>query len=96
MQDYNTNSEPVEEGISLSGKIGRFDARNHEDNYTQAGNLFRLLSTSEKIDLYNNLARPLSQVSPSTLKRQLYHFDHADISYGKGVREALKKINPNH
>jgi catalase len=95
MQDYNTNSEPVEEGISLSGKIGRFDARNHEDNYTQAGNLFRLLSTSEKIDLYNNLARPLSQVSLSTLKRQLYHFDHADISYGKGVREALKKINPN-
>jgi catalase len=95
MQEYNSNSEAVEEGISLSGKIGRFDARNQEDDYTQAGNLFRLLSTPEKIDLCNNLARPLSQVSPSTLKRQLYHFDQADKTYGEGVREALKNINPN-
>jgi len=94
-QDYNSNPELIEKGFSLSGEIGRFDARNKEDDYTQAGNLFRLLSPPEKIDLCNNLARPLSQVSPSILRRQLDHFDQADKSYGQGVREALKNIDPN-
>jgi catalase len=94
-QNYSAGKVSEEPTIALSGEIGRYDARNKEDDYTQAGNLFRLLSTSEKIDLCNNLACPLSQVSPSVLKRQLYHFDQADKSYGQGVREALKNINPN-
>lgn len=94
-QNYSSGKVSEEATIALSGEIGRYDFRNKEDDYTQAGNLFRLLSTSEKIDLCNNLACPLSQVSPSVLKRQLYHFDQADKSYGQGVREALKNINPN-
>ena len=45
---------------------------------------------TERQDLFDNLAGPLSRVSPETLARQLAHFDKADPAYGDGVRLALK------
>jgi len=76
-------------GWSLSGPAARFDARAKEDDYTQAGNLFRLLPADEKSNLFANIARPLSQVSRVIQDRQLAHFDRADPAYGAGVRAAL-------
>ena len=67
---------------------GRSDGRGAEDDFTQAGNLFRLLPANEKQRLFNNLSGPLSQVPDEILQRQLGHFDKADPAYGAGVREA--------
>ncbi|CDG85220.1 catalase [Janthinobacterium agaricidamnosum] len=75
--------------LALHGEAGRFDGRGTEDDYTQAGNLFRLLPAQEQQNLFDNLAGPLSQVQPHTLQRQLAHFDLADPAYGAGVRTAL-------
>ncbi|NHZ33577.1 catalase [Massilia rubra] len=75
--------------LALRGGAGRFDGRGMEDDYTQAGNLFRLLTAQEKLNLCANLAGPLSQVSDEILQRQLAHFDKADSAYGDGVRAAL-------
>jgi len=75
----------------LSGVAGRYDGRGKEDDYTQAGNLFRLLPAQEKQNLFDNLAGPLSQVSEEILQRQLSHFDQADPAYGQGVRAAIEK-----
>ena len=76
-------------GWELSGTAGRFDARGTEDDFTQAGNLFRILPPQEQQNLFNNLAGPLSQVSAEIQQRQLAHFDKADAAYGAGVRAAL-------
>lgn len=76
-------------GWALDGVAARYDARGSEDDFTQAGNLFRLLSASEKQNLFDNIAGPLSQVSPEIQQRQLGHFDKADAAYGAGVRAAL-------
>ncbi len=81
------HGEPV---LALHGGAGRYDGRGNEDDYTQAGNLFRLLSPQDKQSLFNNLAGPLSQVSKEIMQRQLGHFDNADPAYGAGVREALQ------
>jgi len=78
-----------EPGVTLHGDTGRFDGRGREDDYTQAGNLFRLLSAQEQQNLFDNLAGPLSQVSAEILERQLGQFDKADPAYGAGVRAAL-------
>ncbi|MDQ1923498.1 catalase [Massilia pseudoviolaceinigra] len=75
--------------LGLRGGAGRFDGRGMEDDYTQAGNLFRLLTPQEKLNLCANLAGPLSQVNDEILQRQLAHFDKADSAYGAGVRAAL-------
>ncbi len=79
-----------EPGLALHGAAGRYDGRGDEDDFTQAGNLFRLLPEQEKQNLFANLAGPLSQVDEDILQRQLGHFDRADSVYGAGVREALK------
>jgi catalase len=79
-----------EPGLALHGDAGRYDGRGKEDDFTQAGNLFRLLPAQEKQNLCNNIAGPLSQVSAEIIQRQLGHFDKADAAYGAGVRAALK------
>lgn len=77
-------------GWALEGTAARFDARGEEDNYTQAGDLFRLLPQQEKQNLFDNIAGPLSQVPREIQERQLAHFDKADPAYGAGVRAALE------
>ena len=81
--------------LALSGGAGRYDGRGKEDDYTQAGNLFRLLPEQEKQNLFDNIAGPLSQVSDEIIQRQLGHFDKADAAYGAGVRAALKARGRN-
>ncbi|HEX2603320.1 MAG TPA: catalase [Oxalicibacterium sp.] len=79
-----------EPGLALQGEAGRYDSRGTDDDFTQAGNLFRLLPQQEKQNLFDNLAGPLSQVSAEIVQRQLALFDKADPAYGAGVRAALQ------
>jgi catalase len=81
--------------LPLSGNAGRFDFRGQEDDYTQPGNLFRLMNDQERQNLCANLAGPLSQVTDAILERQLAQFDKADPAYGRGVRAALKRLGRN-
>ena len=76
-------------GWGIEGIAAHYDGRGVEDDYTQAGNLFRLLPPQEKQHLFDNIAGPLSQVSAEIQQRQLGHFDKADPAYGAGVRAAL-------
>jgi catalase len=76
-------------GWALEGSAGRYDGRGQEDDFTQAGNLFRLMTAQQKQNLFDNIAGPLSQTSDEIQQRQLGHFDKADPAYGAGVRAAL-------
>lgn len=78
-------------GWPLTGHSGRFDGRGQEDDYTQAGNLFRLLPAEEKKRLIDNIAGSLGNVSADIQARQLAHFDKADPAYGAGIRAALQR-----
>jgi catalase len=84
-----------ERELALEGDAGRFDFRGQEDDYTQAGNLFRLMDAQARQNLCDNLAGPLSQVDEDILQRQLRHFDQADPAYGAGVRASLKALGRN-
>ncbi len=81
--------------LPLAGNAGRFDPRGGEDDYTQAGNLFRLMNAGERQSLFDNLAAPLSGVDADILERQLRQFDRADPAYGRGVRASLKAAGRN-
>jgi catalase len=81
--------------LALEGNAGRFDFRGQEDDYSQAGALFRLMTPGERQALCDNLAAPLSQVDADILARQLGHFDKADPDYGRGVRASLKALGRN-
>uniref|UniRef100_UPI00374D9BB9 catalase-related domain-containing protein n=1 Tax=Undibacterium sp. TaxID=1914977 RepID=UPI00374D9BB9 len=76
-------------GWALEGKTGRFDGRGNEDDYSQAGNLFRLLPADEKDRLTSNIAGAMRSVPDDIKQRQLAHFDLADPAYGAAVRAKL-------
>jgi catalase len=79
-------------GWALEGTAGRYDTRATDDHYTQAGNLFRLLSDEGKRNLIANIAGALSQADAATQDRQIAHFLRADPAYGHGVAEAIHAL----
>ncbi|WP_427912777.1 catalase [Ramlibacter sp. MMS24-I3-19] len=78
-------------GWPLQGLAGRYDDRGIDDDHTQAGNLYRLLSTEEQDRLTTNIANALRGVTvPATTERQLAHFAKADPRYGAEVARKLR------
>jgi catalase len=70
----------------------RFDHRVGNDDYTQPGNLFRLMNDSQKEQLFSNYADAMAGVPEHIVERQLGHLDKADPDYGAGVRRALGRL----
>ncbi len=69
--------------------VDRYDHRQGNDDYTQAGNLYRLLTPEQQERLAQNIVGSLSQARQDIQMRQLCHFFRADVSYGRRVAEGL-------
>ncbi|PSO85142.1 MAG: catalase [Cyanobacteria bacterium QS_3_48_167] len=98
--DENTPTEDpsqAEPALPLGNvAVDRFDHRKGNDDYTQAGDLYRLLPPDEQERLVKNIAASLSQAKRDIQMRQLCHFFRADVNYGKGVAAALGiEIDPS-
>jgi catalase len=81
----------VEPPLELSGDADRYDHREGNDDYTQAGNLYRLMPAAERRRLHQAIAGAMEGVPQEIVERQLAHFKKADPAYAEGVRQALKK-----
>lgn len=68
--------------------IGHHDQAD-EDYYSQAGDLFRLMSEDQKQQLIGNIAGGLSQATESVQARMIEQFTKADIDYGQRIKAAL-------
>jgi catalase len=87
-----TQDQSVKEpSLKISGDVDRYDHRDGNDDYSQAGNLFRLMTENQKQQLFDNIAASMQGVSDVIIRRQLDHFFKADPSYAAGVEKALKK-----
>ena len=81
----------VEPALSLEGYADRYDHRIGNDDYTQPGNLFRLMDAHAQMRLCNNIAASMVGVPQVIIDRQLEHFKKADLAYYVGVKAALEK-----
>lgn len=81
----------AEPPLKISGDAARYDHRDGNDDYTQAGNLFRLFTPEQKKRQGENIAAAMQGVPREIIERQLAHFDKADPEYGASVRAALAK-----
>ncbi|MBI3498133.1 MAG: catalase [Proteobacteria bacterium] len=81
----------AEPPLKLEGTADRWDHRQGNDDYGQAGDLFRMFDAGQKQRLFANIAAAMGGVPQEIVERQLVHFDRADPAYGAGVRAALKK-----
>lgn len=85
-EDHSFDEPP----LKISGDADRYNHRDGNDDYGQAGDLFRLMSENQKNQLFGNIAAAMSGVPENIIRRQLAHFQKADPAYGAGVAKALK------
>lgn len=82
-------SSVKEPPLRLQGDAGRYDHHDGNDDYQQAGDLFRLMSGGQQAQLLGNLAEALRPVPRFIQLRQLLQFYRADAAYGSGVAQRL-------
>ena len=75
--------------LHISGDADRYDHRAGNDDYGQAGALFRLMSPAQRDLLMDNIAGAMRGVPESIQLRQIGHFQKADPAYGSGVAGRL-------
>ena len=75
--------------LAITGDAGRYDHRENNDDYTQAGDLFRLLSRDQRDRLMDTIAGAMDGVPADIVERQLGYFRIADASYGDGIAKRL-------
>lgn len=69
--------------------VDRYDSTQGHDDFTQAGDLYRLLDPGERERLTRRIASVLGQARQEVQRRQLGHFFRADEDYGRRVAAAL-------
>jgi catalase len=75
--------------LKISGAADRYNHRDGNDDYTQPGNLFRLMSPDAQQRLFGNIARHMAEVPQEIQLRAICHFFRADPAYGVGVAKAI-------
>ncbi|ALG72459.1 catalase [Azospirillum thiophilum] len=95
--NYEPNSfgGPAQTGVAsepplrISGDAAHYDHREDNDDYAQAGALFRLIGAEAQDRLMGNIAGTLAKAPLFIQQRQLKHFLAADPAYGEGVAKRL-------
>ncbi|WP_420225963.1 catalase [Pigmentiphaga litoralis] len=75
--------------LALDGPADRYNHRVGNDDYTQAGDLYRLMSPEQKAQLISNIVGDMMTVPRDIQIRQIAHFTKADPAYGAGVAQGL-------
>ncbi|WP_417346414.1 catalase [Ferrimonas sp.] len=82
----------AEPPMKISGDLDRYD-RFAEENFVQAGDLYRLMSDAQRQALADTIAATLSQASGPVQQRMLAQFSQADEEYGHRVARAIEAVN---
>jgi len=64
-------------------------SQDDEDYYTQAGDLYRIMSDDQKTQLANTIAGGLSQAESTVQERMVSYLDKADPDYASRVAQAI-------
>ncbi|TKB50747.1 catalase [Ferrimonas aestuarii] len=84
------SAQYAEPPLRLSGDLDRYD-RFAEENFAQAGDLYRLMDESQQQALADTIAATLSQVTVEVQQRMLAQFAEADAGYAERVQQAIAK-----
>ncbi|MEX2961568.1 catalase [Microbulbifer sp. TYP-18] len=79
----------AEPPLRISNDADHYDHRIDSDYFSQAGDLFRLMSEEERQRLLENTARSMEGVPDFIKQRHLDHAYQADEAYGQGLAAAL-------
>jgi len=77
--------------LNIGDVADRYDHRDGNDDFTQAGNLFRIMPTEEQERLMDTIAGAMAGVPDDITERQLGYFHRADQAYGDGIAKRLRR-----
>ena len=77
--------------LAIGDVAERYDHRQGNDDFTQAGNLFRIMPKDEQARLMDTIAGAMAGVPDDIIGRQIGYFRSADPAYGAGVAKRLGK-----
>ena len=89
------SNESVYAGVPVEGLTGSYQWVKHpaDNDYVQAGDLYRLMSEEEKQRLVANIAGGISAVTrDDVIERAIGHFRNADADYGQCIRKAVDAL----
>lgn len=89
------SNEPTYAGVQIHGVTGSHPWVKHkqDDDFVQAGMLYRVMKEDEKQRLVANIAGGLSRVSrEDVIERSIGHFRKADADYGERVARAVAAL----
>jgi catalase len=88
-------NEPLSAPIAVSGSAAPYDTVLHaeDDDFVQAGMLYRLMTPPERDRLVDNIAGGLAQVDKADIvERSVDHFRRADTEYGERITKRIAEI----
>ena len=88
--DQPAHAEPH---VPLEGDAAHHDHRADDDHWEQPGNLFRLMTPTQRQALFDNTARALGDASRHIQERHVANCRRADPAYGDGVATALARLS---
>ena len=77
--------EAGEPSLKIDGDGGRYNHRDGNDDFSQAGDLFRLMSAEQQSRLMDNICDAMQGVDMEIVKKQVGLFAKCDRAYGHGV-----------
>jgi catalase len=77
----------IEPPLPIGNVADRYDHRKDNDDFVQAGNLFRIMPRDEQERLMDTIAGAMQGVPIDIVKRQIGYFSAADAVYGAGIAQ---------
>ena len=88
-QEWAEQPDFSEPPLRINGQGANYDHRVDEDYFSQAGDLFRLMTAEQQQVLFDNTARAMDGVPEFIKQRHIDHAYQADEAYGEGLKLAL-------
>ena len=85
-----TGGKKTYTAVNVSGVVGRFDVKLSDDDFVQAGSLYKVFSEQEKANLAKNVSGALSGAKKHIQERQLKWWYKVDKELGAKVEQGLK------
>lgn len=89
------SNQPLYQGVEVSGIAAAQAQLKHKDDndFVQAGDLYRIMSEAEKARLVENIASNLAAISKADIvERSVAHFRAADEDYGKRLAARIAEL----
>ncbi|TGM96697.1 catalase [Leptospira dzoumogneensis] len=79
----------AEPPLKISGDASRYDSHAGNDDFSQAGDLYRLMSPEERERLTSTIASTMKSIPNGLAIENIKHFYKCDVEYGTKIAEKL-------